>query len=784
MANLLKMWASSQKNTWVASYNPRYPGFNEEEYNKLKNMVSQKGLTWDEATQMMDQLYEFYSPQVLNKRKLDERQQVINEWVHQNSEALLNWQEDVNAQIKLTNLSQMAKWKFWIPYNIPDDQVIDDMVTWVDNWNKLLYDYVHKGSPELLYSAWIMDKTTQWWLKGRVAEASDNTKNNDFFPPVGELLINPLWYAAEVFDNGAKWAADKITVGKKARENLINKLGEMSPEDIEQYKQRYDQSWYNGSFQDYVIDLNKTRWQDLVGADEELKGIAEPNVFKFFGNMPASTLRLISSTVRASTNPVDTLVWLYHVVWNKEWRQALKDRYLTADGWANAMNYDSVGTAEEILSVAHSMWGLVKWFWHLSKLPWVEKFGTARANNIWSPFDVAVDRALYWGDITYGTPDNIKTTNVKWLYGAMDDLAWNNKVLWGINRYVQDTSSTTKLLENASSDLQAIKQKANSWANDLVQNNNRMTKKQQETFSEKYGEDQWKFMNDRDLRTQEDLVEYFIESKDKVDKAMESIEGRFTSDSLTKVLDEAVDYATKTESPDAGRLQNLQKKNASWWLDMSEINEVKRFYERNNKFDYQKNGTSEQVRLATNRDTALRNWQQKIAAENGLTNLKELNRETSAAKYLTDNAIDWQNGIKGNNPISLTDWIIVAWDWFTTKSLEWLVSKKVLTSPWFKDKVVDVLNYIGWHEKIAEINPDMNAIELKNHEKRILAEELAKVQTEQEFNAWLDKAQEMAGPALPYNPRYDGQAPIDYSNPTVVTPGWQSIRPGQISEIQ
>jgi hypothetical protein len=45
-----------------------------------------------------------------------------------------------------------------------------------------------------------------------------------------------------------------------------------------------------------------------VGADEELKGIAEPNVFKFFGNIPASTLRLISSTVKASTNPVDTLV--------------------------------------------------------------------------------------------------------------------------------------------------------------------------------------------------------------------------------------------------------------------------------------------------------------------------------------------------------------------------------------------------------------------------------------------------------------------------------------------
>jgi hypothetical protein len=33
---------------------------------------------------------------------------------------------------------------------------------------------------------------------------------------------------------------------------------------------------------------------------------------------------------------------------------------------------------------------------------------------------------------------------------------------------------------------------------------------------------------------------------------------------------------------------------------------------------------------------------------------------------------------------------------------------------------------------------------MKNYEKRILAEELSKVKSEKEFQAWLDKAQEMA----------------------------------------
>jgi hypothetical protein len=33
---------------------------------------------------------------------------------------------------------------------------------------------------------------------------------------------------------------------------------------------------------------------------------------------------------------------------------------------------------------------------------------------------------------------------------------------------------------------------------------------------------------------------------------------------------------------------------------------------------------------------------------------------------------------------------------------------------------------------------------MKNYEKRILAEELAKVKNQKDFEAWLDKAQEMA----------------------------------------
>jgi hypothetical protein len=47
-------------------------------------MVADKGLIGSAKTDAMDQLYQIYYPQVLNKHKLDERQQEINNSVYKN----------------------------------------------------------------------------------------------------------------------------------------------------------------------------------------------------------------------------------------------------------------------------------------------------------------------------------------------------------------------------------------------------------------------------------------------------------------------------------------------------------------------------------------------------------------------------------------------------------------------------------------------------------------------------------------------------------------------------
>ena len=145
---------------------------------------------------------------------------------------------------------------------------------------------------------------------------------------------------------------------------------------------------------------------------------------------------------------------------------------------------------------------------------------------------------------------------------------------------------------------------------------------------------------------------------------MEAIQGRRKSPKLDVVVDEVLKYALESSDPgdkELTRIQELYNKNKEGGLEMAEINEIKRIYERTNIFDYLRDTSkAPQRRLATKRDTALREWQQQIAEEAGLDNLKELNQETRLTKYLLDNAADRKAGVKGNNDISLTDWIVAS----------------------------------------------------------------------------------------------------------------------------
>lgn len=463
------------------TYNPRYPWFDEEDYKKLEKMVADKGFTWSKKTDVMDQLYEIYYPQVLNKHKLDERQVEINNSIHQNGELLLNGNTEAKAWTWLTKIAQEAKKKYNIPYNVDDQQLVEDIIADTPDWNKLLYEYVNNWNPEIFYAAWIWDRqqeqntssVQQWWVKSLINPDSEWW----ILPENNKEWLNPIWAAAETVDNAANKFASKLMVSwDKAASNLADRINNMSEEEVARYRKQYEQQlkdkdWrvgrvqgdtiveqlWNGikwnisydyndeDFYEWLVDQKATLWESLIWADDILQWEKNPNVIQFFGNIPSSAVKTFTATVRGMTNPYDTMKWLYKLAATEEWHQALLQRYGSWDALANAMNTDPVWVADDVLAVAELGTNIAKWWLKFTwKVTWNQSLINMGNNipTIWSANDALAQKTV-WG-----------------IYGWLDKVAsmTDNKLVQWANRYVQDVSSMQKLLNEWAEGLKKVEE--------------------------------------------------------------------------------------------------------------------------------------------------------------------------------------------------------------------------------------------------------------------------------------------------------------------------------------
>ena len=237
------------------------------------------------------------------------------------------------------------------------------------------------------------------------------------------------------------------------------------------------------------------------------------------------------------------------------------------------------------------------------------------------------------------------------------------------------------------------------------------------------------------------------------------------------MLEDSVRYAKATENPNLSKMEwLLNEYNTKWWLEMPQINETKRFFERNNKFSYGRDMTAwEKTAWATNIDSNVRDWQMKLAEENGFTNLKELNKEIQASKFIMDKLAKNENGRLGNNAVTITDWIVAAPAMVDPTFLWWLVAKKVLWSNWFAKNYAKIVNKINSHKTIANKVADLQTI--------------SKIQDEKSFKKWLEEWQ-LKQPALPekvWVPEWQWKV-ID-TKKIIVWPEWRAVREWQILEI-
>lgn len=221
----------------------------------------------------------------------------------------------------------------------------------------------------------------------------------------------------------------------------------------------------------------------------------------------------------------------------------------------------------------------------------------------------------------------------------------------------------------------------------IMQRVARIPKGEQAKFEQLAGESVGSYLDKRGIygtpdKIVENLYNRFQQSKATADDALATIQGTYRADPIKTALTELEGKVKRTSSPgapdpDLARVNELVAKEQTQGLTMSEINEVKRIYERRVRLDYLKSNVPEDVTRATNVDSALRTWQLAEAEKAGLTNLAEINKETQLSRRLMDALGKEQAGIGGNNALGLTDAILLAGG--SPESIASLLVKKTLS---------------------------------------------------------------------------------------------------------
>lgn len=199
----------------------------------------------------------------------------------------------------------------------------------------------------------------------------------------------------------------------------------------------------------------------------------------------------------------------------------------------------------------------------------------------------------------------------------------------------------------------------------LIANVNRINPTKRQEFKMQQGVSEEEWLRERGIigtreQTVQQLADNFKAMRQNVDEALDKIPGTHRDNRVTVVADDSAEFARSVESPETNRMSQLAEKAHGVGLTTSEINEVKRFYERNIKTGYLKDPTksSEAVQRATNRDSGIREALLEIADKNGFDNLRQINKEIQASKFLADEIAGKMEGQAANNLMSITDWIV------------------------------------------------------------------------------------------------------------------------------
>lgn len=187
----------------------------------------------------------------------------------------------------------------------------------------------------------------------------------------------------------------------------------------------------------------------------------------------------------------------------------------------------------------------------------------------------------------------------------------------------------------------------------------------------------------------------FTNSINSVDNELAKLPGTYNPGVVQDVLNGLIEKAKATssdsvKSPFFSKVTELNNKFKKEGLSMSEINDLKRLYEREVKLGYNKLTNGDKVAQATNVDNALREWQVKQAEDLGFSNISDLNKQTQLSKFIINKLGDKVVGQTGLNGVSLTDWIMLSGG--NPTAVAGFLTKKFFSSKNVQSKIAKLLN--------------------------------------------------------------------------------------------
>lgn len=254
------------------TFDEEYPWLNEKNYRRMESEIDKLRLSAENRKEAMNNWYRNNVTYLLNDQTLDERDIYLNQQAY---EAAKIQDPQAYAQLRMSQASQKAKREWNLDATANDLDIFTDIVNSLPNWMQLAWEYLEWKNKDLLYEAWLLDRieapeipeTAVWGIQSMINKESEMWTDSTLWK-VNAVAdwINFPWKVTEFVDS----LVQKIPVvtWETQVKNLVNKMNNLSDEEMQNLYARYvnmirngsDEKWKNDDRNGYALFWDAITW--------------------------------------------------------------------------------------------------------------------------------------------------------------------------------------------------------------------------------------------------------------------------------------------------------------------------------------------------------------------------------------------------------------------------------------------------------------------------------------------------------------------------------------------